>query len=61
MKYYLKKAPEQKAPWKKAHDRMFIPYNERRGSTYFEFQYYKKDLPAKKAATEYNGFFLQGI
>lgn len=48
MKYY----------WKKAHDRMFIPCTERRGSGYFEFQFYKKDLPAKKAAQDYHRYWL---
>ena len=59
MKYYLKKAPEQKVPWQKVHDRMFVSYSERHGSAYFEFQYYKKDLPAKKAAKDYQHYWLE--
>ncbi|MBQ7324726.1 MAG: hypothetical protein IJW98_03185 [Clostridia bacterium] len=59
MKYYLKKVPDQKVPWTKTHDRMFISYSERHGSAYFEFQYYKKDLPAKRAAKDYQRHWLE--
>lgn len=49
MKYY----------WKKAHDRMFVSYIERHGSAYFEFQFYKKGLPAKRAAKDYQRHWLE--
>jgi hypothetical protein len=49
MKYY----------WKKAHDRMFVSYIERQGSAYFEFQFYKKGLPAKRAAKDYQHYWLE--
>ena len=48
MKYY----------WKKKHDKLFVPSEELSGSGYFEFQFYKKDLPAKKAAKDYHRHWL---
>lgn len=59
MKYYLKQAPGEKAPWTKAHDRMFVSCSERQGSAYFEFQFYKKALPAQKAAKDYQRHWLE--
>lgn len=37
---------------------MFVSHGERCGSGYFEFQFYKNDLPAKKAAQDYGKHWL---
>ncbi|MBQ8382063.1 MAG: hypothetical protein IJX47_02535 [Clostridia bacterium] len=42
----------------KTHDKLFIPCTERRGSGYFEFQFYKKDRPVQKAAQDYHQHWL---
>ncbi|MBQ7354705.1 MAG: hypothetical protein IJW62_04205 [Clostridia bacterium] len=40
------------------HDKLFIPCTKRRGSAYFEFQFYKKDRSAHRAAQDCNQHWL---